>query len=357
MKREAARKVTIREVAALAGVSIGSVSRALNRAGRVSAATIMAVEAAAKRLGYEPDATAQSMRTRSIGVVGLLVADLASAHTMSIVAAIESRLQAEGYALLLGNTHDDPRRERTMIDFFRRRRVDGIMLAACGPERPEVLDSLRARGVPAVAIDRDLRPEDTGVQVDFMGGALQATRYLLGLGHRRIALLTTGDTRRPGRERISGYRDAYAERGLRPDAKLIRVDPVSRDFSLSAALGMLSSDSPPTAFFCPGTHTLVGVLHAIRHSGLAVPDDVSVISVGDSHLSQLYSPAVTSLTWDFTAVGTVVSELMLKRLRASQGEPILEPERIVMGMQLVMRGSCGPAALASRRGASSTIAA
>jgi len=335
-------KPTIREVAELAGVSIGTASRALNRAGRVSEAAIAVVQEAARRLGYEPDAIAQSMRTRSTGVVGLLVSDLANPLYARIVNAVEARLQRDGLALLLANTHNDARRERAMVDFFRRRRVDGIILGPCDAERPELLDALGAQDLPVIALDRDFGAEGSGVHVDHFHGALQATRYLLNLGHTRIALMTPGQALRPGRERIAGFRDAFAERGLQPDAKLIRAERSSMEFAFSEALALLSSPQPPTAFVCLGTRILAGVLQGLRHSGLTVPDDVSVISVGDTDLSQLFSPAITSLTWDFEAVGTAVAELLLKRLPGRQSPEGPEPERIVVTTQLVLRESCAP---------------
>ncbi|MGJ7530183.1 LacI family DNA-binding transcriptional regulator [Variovorax sp. GB1P17] len=340
----AGRRPTIRDVAEQAGVSIGTASRALNRAGRVSPAAIAAVQAAADRLGYEPDAIAQSMRTRSTGVVGLLVSDLANPLYARIVNAVEARLQRDGCALLLANTHSDAARERAMIDFFRRRRVDGLILGPCELERPELLDTLHAQGMPVVALDRDFNAGVSGVHVDHFHGALQATRYLLNLGHTRIALLTPGKAVRPGRERIDGFRAAFAERGMQPEPRLIRAEPSAMEFAFSEVLALLSSPQPPTAFVCLGTRLLAGVLQGLRHSGLSAPDDASVISVGDTDLSQLFSPAITSLTWDFDAVGSALAELMLKRLPTAPAHDGLEAERIVITTQMVLRESCSPPA-------------
>jgi LacI family transcriptional regulator len=335
-------KATIRDVATAAGVSVGTASRAFNRAGRVSEAAIAAVQAAAQRLGYAPDAIAQSMRTRSTGVIGLLVSDFSNPLYARIIKAIEGRLQRDGYALLLANTHNDDRREKAMIDFFRRRRVDGLILGPCESEQPELLDALRAHDLPVVALDRDFGGLVSGVHVDHFHGALQATRYLLNLGHTRIALLTPGQVLRPGRERIAGYRDAFAERGLQPDARLIRAEPSSMEFAFSESLALLSAPDAPTAFMCLGTRILAGVLQGLRHSGLNAADDISVISVGDTDLSQLFTPAITSLTWDFEAVGTAAAELLLKRLPAANAVRAIEPERIVITTQLVLRESCAP---------------
>jgi LacI family transcriptional regulator len=342
MKPERKGKPTIRDVALAAGVSVGTASRAFNRAGRVSEAAITAVQAAAERLGYAPDAIAQSMRTRSSGVVGLLVSDFTNPLYARIINAVEARLQRDGFALLLANTHNDSQHERAMIDFFRRRRVDGLILGACETEKPEMIDALLAQDLPVVALDRDFGPLGSGVNVDHYQGALQATRYLLKLGHTRIALMTPGQLVRPGRERIAGFCDAFAERGLKPEPKLIRAERSSMEFAFSEALALLSAPVRPTAFVCLGTRILAGVLQGLRHSGLSVPDDVSVVGVGDTDLSQLFSPAITSLTWDLEAVGTATAELMLARLPAAPGHDSVEPERIVMTTQMILRDSCGP---------------
>lgn len=339
MKKPRQARATIRDVAQAAGVSLGTASRALNRSGPVSEAAVQAVRRAARELGYQPDAIAQSMRSRSTGVVGLLVSDLSNPLYARIIMAVESRLQRDGYALLLANTHNDAQREKSLIELFRRRRVDGLILGPCESEDPSMLDALNEQHLPVVALDRDLSPRGSGVQVDHFNGALQVTRYLLNLGHRHIALLTPGSVLRPGRERIAGFRDAFAERGLKPEPRLIRAEKSAMDFAFSESLALLSSATPPTAFVCLGTRILSGVLQALRHGGRSVPEEVSVVSVGDTDLSQLFSPGITALTWDLDAVGTAMAELLLKRL-APAAE--LEPERIVITTQMVLRESCGP---------------
>ena len=332
-------RITIREVAKEAGVSIGTASRALNRAGRVSEAAIAAVSKAARRLGYEPDAIAQSMRTRSSGAIGLIVSDLANPLYARIITSVEAALQAAGYALLIASTHNDGKREKNLIDLFRRRRVDGLILGPCETENPKLLEQL-SQEMPVIALDRDFGPTGTGVYVDHYTGALQATRYLLNLGHTRIALLTPGSVLRPGRERIAGFKEAYKEQDLKPVPKLIRCEKSAMDFAFTEALSLLSGPEAPTAFMCLGTRILAGVLQALRHTGRTVPGDVSVISIGDTDLSQLFSPSITSLTWDLEIVGTVLAQLMLKQLERDAG---IEPETIVITTQLVLRESCGPA--------------
>ena len=332
-------KITIREVAQAAGVSLGTASRALNRSGPVSDEAVAAVKRAAQQLGYEPNAVARSLRTRSSGVVGMLVSDIANPLYAQIVKAVEAELQAAGHPLLLANTHNDARREKSLIDLFRARRVDGLILGPCEAEAPKLLEQLEQK-LPLVLLDRDFGPAGTGVHVDHYNGALQATRYLLNLGHRRIALLTPGSVLRPGRDRIAGFEEAHREKGLKPVAKLVRAEHASMDFAFSEALALLSLPLPPTAFLCLGTRILSGVLQAVRHAGRTVPGDVSVVSVGDTDLSRLFSPSITSLAWDLDSVGKSLAELLLKRLTR---DGRTEPQRIVITTQLILRESCGPA--------------
>jgi LacI family transcriptional regulator len=340
-------RITIRDVAQRAGVSIGTASRALNRTGRVSDESIDAVTRAARHLGYAPDGVARSMRTRSTGVVGILVSDLSNPLYAAIITAAEMTVQAAGYSLLVASTYNQKFKERALIDVFRGRRVDGLILGACETESAELLATL-ARHVPVVALDRDFNNECSGVHVDHYQGALKATQYLLNLGHRRIALLTPGAKMRPGRERIEGFRDAYAQHGLSPADDLVRMERSAMEFAFSEALALLSQPEPPTAFLCLGTRILAGVLKAARHSGRSIPEDISVVSIGDGDLSQLFTPTITALTWDLGAVGTAAAELLLKQLDGDTSTPAAS-ERILITTELVLRDSCQPRRPAKER--------
>ncbi|MFC4274001.1 LacI family DNA-binding transcriptional regulator [Achromobacter aloeverae] len=336
-------RATIRDVARQAGVSIGTASRALNRTGRVSDQTIALVAKAARQLGYAPDGVARSMRTRSTGVVGILVSDLSNPLYAAIITAAETAFQAAGYSLLVASTHNRQAKERALVDVFRGRRVDGLILGACETESADMLGRL-AGDLPVVALDRDFGPDCAGVHVDHYHGALKATQYLLNLGHRRIALFTPGAHLRPGRERIAGFRDAYTQMGLTPGSDLVRMERSAMEFAFSEALALLSSDrapnTSPTAFICLGTRIMAGVLQAIRHSGRSIPDDVSMVGVGDSDLSQLVSPNITTLTWNLGAVGTAAAELLLKQLDGGATRPA--PERVLITTDLMLRDSCAP---------------
>ncbi|CAB3833159.1 substrate-binding domain-containing protein [Achromobacter mucicolens] len=334
-------RITIRDVARKAGVSLGTASRALNRTGRVSESAIAAVEQAARSLDYRPDAVARSLRTKSSGVIGLLVSDLANPLYARIITATESALQAEGYSLLVASTHNERRREASLIEIFRGRRVDALILGPCERESADLIDAL-SQEIPVVALDREFGTSSVGIHVDHAAGAFQATQYLLNLGHRRIALLTPGTDLRTGKERIAGFRHAYDVHGISPDPALIRAEQSAMQFAFAEAMSLLSHANRPTAFVCLGTRILSGVLQALRHTGDSVPNDISVISIGDTDLSRLFSPSITSLSWDLEAMGTCAAQQVLKQLdRQTSSE---QGDRIVIKTQLILRESCAPVA-------------
>lgn len=332
-------RITIRDVAKKAGVSLGTASRALNRTGRVSDAAIAAVNQAVRDLNYKPDVVARSLRTRSSGVIGLLVSDLANPLYARIITAAETALQAEGYSLLVASTRNERKREASLIDIFRGRRVDALILGPCERESVELIEKL-AKEVPVVALDRDFGTGSAGIVVDHAAGAFQAAQYLLNLGHTRIALLTPGSELRTGKERIAGFRRAFEARGIEPDPALIRAEHSAMQFAFSEAMSLLSYAERPTAFLCLGTRILSGALQAIRHGGYSLPQDVSVISIGDTDLSQLFSPTITSLSWDLEVMGTCAAQLALKSLDREAQPPL--NDRIVIKTQLILRESCAP---------------
>ncbi len=336
--------VTIREVAQAAGVSLSSVSRALNGGKNVSARVARDVAAAANRLGYQPDFLARSLRTRSTGMVGCLVPDVSNPLYASIVQAAEARLREAGYLMVVANTANDPARERAAAAEFRSRRLDGILVAPGNDASAKDWQELASAGVAGVILDRDMPQEDEdgawpAVLVDHRGGARAATRYLIGLGHRRIALLTPGARMRPGRERIAGFLEAFAEAGIDPSGARLCIQESSMDFAQGDAMAQLRGDRRPTAMIALGTRILAGALRAARDLGLSVPRDLSVLSVGDTDLAAVHTPAITALRWDLEDVGRAAAELLLQRLRGGDAGG---QSRALLPVDLVLRDSCAP---------------
>lgn len=348
MNEEIVSKITIRDVAQAAGVSLSSVSRALNGGKHVSARVARDVAAAAERLGYHPDFLARSLRTRTSGLVGCLVSDSSNPLNASIVHAAEARLREAGYLLAIVNTASDPVRERAAVAEFRGRRTDGLLVAPGGNANEKTWRELAAAGTPIVILDRD-PPKDPhwpAVQVDHRGGARAATRYLLGLGHRRIALLTADAGMRPSRERIAGFREEFVEAGIDPTGAQVRIQSSPMDFAQADALAVLRGTLRPTAIIALGTRILAGVLRAARDLRLSVPGDLSVLSVGDTDLAAVHTPAITALRWNLEGVGRAAAELLLQRLRG-EGGPV--QSQALLPVDLVLRDSCASPKALSRR--------
>lgn len=348
---EIVSKSTIRDVARTAGVSVGSVSRALNGGKNVSARVARDVAAAAEKLGYQPDFLARSLRTRTTGMVGCLVSDVANPLYASIVQAAEARLREAGLLMIVANTANDPTRERAMVAAFRSRRLDGMLVAPGSDANDRAWRDMATGGVPVVILDRDVPGRDVpgrdvageedvslpAVLVDHREGARTATRYLIGLGHRRIALLTPGARMRPGRERIAGFKAAFAEAAIDPAGAQVCLQESSMDFAQGDALALLRGERRPTAIVALGTRILAGALRAARDLGLAVPRDLSVIAVGDTDLAAVHSPAITALRWSLEDVGRAAAELLLQRLKGNSGEG---QSRALLPVDLVLRESC-----------------
>lgn len=340
------RPATIKDVAEAAGVSLSSVSRALNGGKNVSDRVAREVAAAAKRLGYQPDFVARSLRTRSTGMVGCLVSDVSNPLYAGIVQAAEARLRDAGYLLVVANTANDPARERAAVEAFRGRRLDGMLVAPGSDANHRTWRHFAEGGAPVVILDRDPPAEGASpataagfpaILVDHRAGARAATRYLLELGHRRIALLTPGARMRPGRERIAGFREAFADAGVDPAGARLCLQESSMDFVLGDALALLRAPDRPTALIALGTRILAGALRAARTLNLAVPGDLSVLSVGDTDLAAVHTPAITALRWNLEDVGRVAAELLLQRLDGSGDSG---PSQALLPVDLVLRDSC-----------------
>lgn len=326
-------RITIKEVAARAGVSVGSVSRVLNDL-PVSDKLEKKVRAAMDGLGYQPDSLARGLRTRSSGAVGCLVTDIANPFYSALIKVLEGRLREHGKMLLLASSGGDLGRELALLDELRGRRVDGLVLAP-GSDTGEPLRRALARfGAPVSVLSGDL-PDFPAVVADYHGAVRQATAELLGLGHRRIALLTAMTGLWPGRQRIDGFRRAFTDAGL--DHSGARVVPLSADAAADLR-ALLDGPAAPTAVMV-GARALPAVLAVLRERGLGIPERMSLISLADSEWASLYQPAISALHWDLAQV----ADALLAPLLAQA--PAAGP--VTVAGTLVHRASCAAPAEAS----------
>ena len=337
---------TIRDVAAQAGVSVSSVSRALNGGNYTSAELHARIMRAVKRLGFEPQSAAQALRSRASHTIGCMVADFSNPHYTGMVSAAEEEFQRAGYMLMLAATRHEEDRETAFLSAVRRRQMDGLLLFAGDNAHKTFMKSLATLDLPCVTVDREVQGA-ASVRIDHRGGALEVTRYLIGLGHRRIALLTGSAAVLPTSERLAGYRQAHLEAKIEVDPSLIRPHMQPTNTAFSSVCQLLQAPKPPTAIITLGTDMLAQVLEAIASNGLRYPNDVSIVCSGDTGLARHATPAISALSWDMNEVGRVAARLLLERIgdsgQSEQSGPIYLPTRFIL------RHSCAPPAKPAAR--------
>ncbi|MEP7300444.1 MAG: substrate-binding domain-containing protein [Caldimonas sp.] len=338
---------TIRDVAAEARVSLGTASRVANQRTGVNLEMKRRVERAIKKLSYTPDASAQSMRLKSTRTIGILIRDFSSPAFVSFANVVQSMLFQAGYVPLLAGYDDRPERELEILHAFAQRRIDGLIVTTSNDSNAKLARARVELGIPTILFDRDPNEAQDVIAIEHCEGVKQAMRYLFGMGHRRIALVTGQRSVRPGRERIHGFEEAYAEAGLTSDPNMICDSNFSADYAFTQTTALLRSKKRPTAIIVGGVSMLPGALRAIRSIGLLVPADISIIGATDPELSELMTPRITELRVDYPAMGRAASALILGRL---QGTVEGTPRVLRFETSLLERESCAPPA-ARRRAA------
>ena len=330
---------TIDDVAAAARVSTATVSRALNQPTSVREALRERVEAAVARLGYVPHSGARSLMLRRTGTVGAVLPTLDNAIFAKAIDALQRRLAQSGYQLLIATSDYDVETEMRQAINLVTRGVDA--LAFCGfSQRPELLQFLHQRALPCVHVMVCPGPADaTCVGFDNAEAMAKAARYLLDLGHRRVAMLA-GITRDNDRAsaRVDGARRALKDAGL----LLPPIRLVERRYALADARDgfreLIGRTPRPTAVLCGNDVLAFGSLLEAQRMGLKVPGDVSIIGFDDLELSRHVQPALTTVRVQAEEMWRTAADRLLSALRGEQ-----VPRATEIDVSLVVRESTGPA--------------
>lgn len=332
-------RATMREVAALAGVSLKTVSRVVNGEGGVSPDLQERVEQAARRLDYLPNLGASSLR-RTDGktrTIGLVLENVGNPFSSALHRAVEDVARRRGVVAFAGSVEEDHERERALVAAFVARRVDGLVVVPTGADQSYLLPERRA-GTGLVFVDRPPMLLDADVVLsDNAGGAADGVRHLLGRGHRRIAFLGDLTTIWTAAERYAGYARALERAGLAVDPALVRVDLTSTAHAQAALVELMRGEHPPTAVFASQNLITIGAVRALRQLGLQ--HDVALVGFDDLVLAELLDPAVTLVVQDVTRMGEIAAALLFRRLDATGGDAARPTERHVLPARLVVRGS------------------
>ena len=336
------RTVTLRDVAARAGVHPATASRALNPETRllVREDTARRVLEAAEVLGYHPNPVARSLRTRRSNTVGVLIPDLTNPLFPPIVRALEDRLAAAGYVALIGNTDGDGERERLVFQRMRARHVDGMVLATAHLSDPLLADAARA-GLPVVLMNRMAQDHSLdSVSVDNERGMRMAVAHLAGEGHKRIAHIAGPQEVSTGLSRYRGFISAMAAHGLEADPDLIiTAKAFSIEEGLRCTRALLERRSGGGTAVAAGNDMLaVGCFAALEEAGLGCPADLSVVGFNDMPFIDRLRPPLTTVRFPHYQLGTEAAQLLLERIGGQSG-----PVRVLyLAPELVVRGSTAP---------------
>jgi LacI family transcriptional regulator len=325
----------MRDVAALAKVSIKTVSRVVNGEAGVSPTLARRVAAASERLNYRHNLTASSLR-RSDGrsaTIGIVLEDVSNPFSSALHRSIEDVAVERGVLVLAGSSDEDEERERKLVSAFASRRVDGLIIQPSSQDHSYLLTERRA-GTAIVFVDRPPAYLDADtVLTDNAAGVRRGIRHLVERGHRRIGYLGDLHTIVTAAERYRGYVEELAEQRIEADEQLVRLDLRGIEKAEAAATEMLGYAQPPTALFTGQNLITIGAFRALRRLGLH--ERVALIGFDDILLADLLVPGITVIAQDPVAIGRAAAQVLFRRL---DGDRSPTQHHIIL-TRMITRGS------------------
>ena len=333
-------RLTIRDIARLAGVSVATVSRVVNDRPDVAAETREAVLRVIREHGFAANRTAKGLSAGRTGLIGLTVPFVDESYFTAILSGVAEALHAHDQRLVLCPTHHEHAREVTLLEHLMGGTTDGAILLLPEESNAE-LRRLREQGYPFVVAD-PRQPLDDGipsVSASHEAGARAAVEHLVAHGHRRIALIAGTRGWIATEERVVGYQLALATAGIQFDPGLVAGGDYHTSTGVTAGRQLLGLAEPPTAFFACNDNLAVGVLRAAAERGLRVPDDVSIVGFDDTGLAFNVYPRLTTVRQPLAELGRTAVSLLNRLLDGQRTEAL----RVELRTRLVVRESTGSA--------------
>lgn len=330
-------KVTINDIAELTNVSKSTISRVINNSGPVSDKTRKAVVEAIERLDFKPNEIARSLSLHKTMTVGIVMQDIRNPYYANACWHGDRLLEQFGYSAVICNVDNDPKREQACLNSMGYRSVDGVLCIGPQEETANIVRAVEEMEIPVVLVDTD--PEiakiDT-VTLDNVYGGQLVVDYLISLGHRRIAFVTS-DFTGAERERRAGYTEGLKARGIDVDPALV----ISQDegqwhrAECPALMQLIRRGDAPTAIFASNDFKAIRTVRMLHRLGLSIPDDVSLVGFDDTDASAMVTPGLTTIHQPIDKMIDLGVRMLLKRIDGSEGEP----EHAVLRPWLVERES------------------
>ena len=332
---EISNNVTIHQVAEKAGVSIATVSRVLNDSDNVSEDLKTRVNRVVQEIGYRPNRAAKNLREGKVRKVGVLFADIRNPFFTSVLAGIESELQEAEYVLVLGNSNEDPRIEKTHLDTFLEEGVAGILFSASTNSSANY-KFVQQKGIPMLAFDRF----PVGIRVDSVtinnvAASRQATVHLLDLGYKKIGLVAGPETVSTAQDRQQGYLEALKSAGI--EQAYIETGDFRQEGGYQAMKRLLAKPDRPAAVLVANNLMTLGALQAIHEEHLQIPKEIALVGFDDMPWATSLQPPLTVVAQPTYEMGKIAARLLLDRIK-NPSDPV---HQVILDTQLIIRESCG----------------
>jgi DNA-binding LacI/PurR family transcriptional regulator len=316
---------TIKEVAELAGVSIGTVSHVITGSVPVSKRLHSKVQNAIRELDYYPNHIARSLKTSKTRTLGIIVPDLTVPFFPRVIRGAETAALQANYSLIAVNSDDNRSREKDLLSLLRSQRVQGILLVVAGGTTPIApVSGMKDSGISLVCLDRIPDGLETdSVSVDNFAAADMGVSHLISMGHRSIAIVTGSLALRNEQDRLQGYQKALHRAGFKLQNKLIREGNFRTEDVAAICRERLSDPRErPTAVFSTNGPTGLGVMRALRDCHLKTPGDIGFVTFDELTVDDLFTPSVTTVVQPAYEIGFRAAEILIKRIEGFGGGPI-----------------------------------
>ena len=324
-------RAKIKDIARRAHVSPATVSRALSDSGLVAEPTLSRIREAARALNYRPNVSARNLRTRRSMAVLMVVRDIGNPFYLEIMKGVEAAARAAGYAVLMGNTENDPEREVEYFDMLRDGHADGMILMTGKLPSPSGFGGDRLADLPVVVASEIIEgTRFPHVQIDNVAAAAEAVHHLIALGHQRIAHISGPVPEVLSVQRQQGYRQAMADAGLRVARGYIQRGDYLLASGRARCRALLDLPMPPTAIFCANDEMAFGAIHELHQRGHDVPRDFSVVGFDDLYLSEAFYPPLTTISQPRADIGRRAMTTLLDVMSGKRGarQPVILPTEL-----------------------------
>lgn len=335
------RDATIKEVAALAGVSIATVSRFINNNGYVSKEVGDRISKAIQELDYVPNRVAISLKKTSTKTIGIVIPDLSNVSFMDTVKGISDVAIKNNYEPIILSSEEDSESEKKILDVLVSKRVDGIIIASTGGNEEKILKTNESK-IPVVLVDRDVCNRDGEIRIDAVvndnfNGSYKMVNYLISLGHERIAIITSQKSLTVANERLEGYIRALEHNNMNISSNYILYGELNFYSGYELTKEVIMQPLKPTAIYAANNLVALGVVAALNEMKISIPSHMSVCAFGDFKYYNVLNPTLTVVNQMAYKIGKESAELLMEKIKHFNK---WEPRKVVIPAEIIIRNSC-----------------